>query len=367
MLVDARSDLNAKSRLIVLDMALLSGPDTQDEFCAALLNTLKQDGVVRIKNHGNPSETIYSLFDWVSDTIAPEKMEAPAYDSKLSVTNCSTYHMTTDGSKVFHYQRLQLCWSEKRCQPQFSPQNPGHQGECDQLVNEKLRVIAVPKETYGIGGPSDDLVSNVWIDESSLPGFQRFMEDFYKQAFETELHILCALAKGLGVSASHLQSLHSRAENMCRLVHYPATHAAAFKDGTATRIAAHTDFGTITMLFQDSTGGLQVEDPTDTGIFHDVESASPTDLVLNNGDSLQRLTNDTFRAASHRVTLPPSIRGANDNETIPERYSVAYLVKLNRDASLLPLKEFVKEAMPCRYDYITYREWNNLRYRNLYT
>lgn len=223
----------------------------------------------------------------------------------------------------------------------------------------------MPKETYDIGGASDDLVSNVWINESTLPGFRRFMEDFYDQAFETELHILFALARGLGISASHLQSLHSRAENMCRLLHYPATPAAAFKDGRATRIAAHTDFGTITMLFQDSTGGLQVEDPTAPGIFHDVESASPTDLVLNIGDSLQRLTNDTFRAASHRVTLPPL--GADDDETIPERYSVAYLVKPNRDASLLPLKEFVTEATPCRYDDITYWEWNNLRYRNLYT
>lgn len=67
------------SRLTVLDMALLFSPDTQDEFCTAMLNTLKQDGVVRIKNHGIASETIYSLFDWVSDTIAFRRMEATAY------------------------------------------------------------------------------------------------------------------------------------------------------------------------------------------------------------------------------------------------------------------------------------------------
>ncbi|KFZ00153.1 hypothetical protein V498_00260 [Pseudogymnoascus sp. VKM F-4517 (FW-2822)] len=80
-----------------------------------------------------------------------------------------------------------------------------------------------------------------------------------------------------------------------------------------------------------------------------------------------RLTNDTFRAACHRVTFPPTIKGDNDDEMLPERYSVAYFAKATYNDSLLPLKGIITEATPCRYkEDITAWEWNNLRIGNLY-
>ena len=218
-----------------------------------------------------------------------------------------------------------------------------------------------------MGASSDPLISNIWVKEDILPGFRSFMETFYTQAFKTELHIISAISEALGISESHLQSLHSRAENEFRILHYPAIPVSMLTGGTATRIAEHTDFGTITMLFQDSTGGLQVEDQTQSGIFHDVESSFPTDIILNIGDSLQRLTNDSFRAACHRVTFPPTIKRTNADEIIPERFSVAYFAKPNRDASLVPLKEFITDATPSNYKNITAWEWNNLRISKLYS
>lgn len=192
------------------------------------------------------------------------------------------------------------------------------------------------------------------------------MEAFYDKAFKTELHILSALAIALGVSEEHLRSLHDKAENEFRILHYPAIPSSQLSDGSATRIAEHTDFGTITMLFQDSTGGLQVEDQENMGNFNNIESAGPTDIILNIGDSLQRLTNDTFKAACHRVTYPPTIKAGGD-EMIPERYSIAYFAKPNRSASLFPLKEFIDEATPCYYEDITAWEWNNRRIEALFS
>lgn len=191
------------------------------------------------------------------------------------------------------------------------------------------------------------------------------MENFYDKAFKAELDILTALAIALGVDEQHLRSIHNRAENEFRILHYPAIPASDLSDGTATRIGEHTDFGTITLLFQDAVGGLQVEDQENLGTFRDIESASPTDMILNIGDSLQRLTNDTFKAATHRVTYPPSIK-AGDERILPERYSVAYFAKPNRQASLLPLKEFITEATPCHYDDVTAWEWNNARIAALF-
>lgn len=226
------------------------------------------------------------------------------------------------------------------------------------------------KETVDMGSATDNLVSNLWLEESILPGYRSTMESFYNKAFETEMHILSALAIALGLKdKDHFLSMHNRAENEFRILHYPDIPASELRDGSgATRIAEHTDFGTITMLFQDSTGGLQVEDQVELGTFRDVESEAATDIILNIGDSLQRLTNDTFMAACHRVTYPPTVDvDGSGEEKIPERYSIAYFAKPNRSASLAPLREFVSEERPCRYDDVTAWEWNNLRIQALYS
>lgn len=89
------------------------------------------------------------------------------------------------------------------------------------------------------------------------------MKEFYKKALTLEQQLLSALAIALGVSEEYMRSLHNRAEIEFRILHYPAIDASRLADGKSTRIAEHTDFGTITMLIQDSVGGLQVEDQTE--------------------------------------------------------------------------------------------------------
>lgn len=227
-------------------------------------------------------------------------------------------------------------------------------------------ILSKRQETLDIGSAQDALVDNIWVPEEILPGFRSFMEKFYDACFKVELEILAALAKALDIPEDQLQALHNKAENEFRLLHYPAINASELADGTATRIAEHTDFGTITMLFQDSTGGLQVEDQQQLGTFHGIESADKTEIILNIGDSLQRLTNDTFRAACHRVTYPPTVKVGSD-EVIPERFSIAYFAKPNRTASLFPFKKFITPATPCRYDDITAWDYNNLRIAKLFS
>jgi isopenicillin N synthase-like dioxygenase len=89
------------------------------------------------------------------------------------------------------------------------------------------------------------------VDDAFQPTFTTFFEAGYR----TELTILKALSIGLGLPEQTLGQLHADQTNELRITHYPAVARGDFVH--STRIAAHTDFGTITLLFQDAVGGLR--------------------------------------------------------------------------------------------------------------
>lgn len=85
--------------------------------------------------------------------------------------------------------------------------------------------------------------------------FQPTFTSFFSVCYGAQLAILDAISIGLGLPAQTLGQLHVDQSNELRLTHYPAVERDDFTH--STRIAAHTDFGTITLLFQDSVGGLR--------------------------------------------------------------------------------------------------------------
>ena len=183
------------------------------------------------------------------------------------------------------------------------------------------------------------------------------MEPLFDRFSLMHKQILQALEQGLGLPDSRIQSLCTRDEAELRLTHYPPIEVSRLKEGKTTRIAEHTDFGTVTLLFQDSTGGLEVEDQQEEGRFLPVESARTTDMIVNIGDTLQRWTNDKLRSVNHRVTIPAEMK---DLETgwIPARYSIAYFGKPNRDVSMRHFAEFSGDGCSRNAEDITAWEYN---------
>lgn len=121
----------------------------------------------------------------------------------------------------------------------------------------------------------------------------------------------------------------------------------------ARRISEHTDFGTVTLLFQDSTGGLEIEDQGMPGRYFAVPCKSPTEMIVNIGDCLQRWTNDRFCSTSHRVVLP-----SNENAWVQDRYSIAYFGKPNRSQPVGTLRELLRDGENPRYEGITAWDYN---------
>ncbi|MEU4033377.1 isopenicillin N synthase family dioxygenase [Streptomyces collinus] len=106
-----------------------------------------------------------------------------------------------------------------------------------------------------------------------------------------------------------------------KLVRYPGSAG----DGTDQGVGAHKDYGFLTLLLQDTVGGLQVQ--RDDHRFHDVPPLDGA-FVVNLGELLEVATNGYLIATNHRVVSPP---GAT------ERFSVPFFYNPRLDARVEPL------------------------------
>ncbi|MGW4562149.1 isopenicillin N synthase family dioxygenase [Streptomyces sp. NPDC004561] len=106
-----------------------------------------------------------------------------------------------------------------------------------------------------------------------------------------------------------------------KLVRYPGSAG----DGTDQGVGAHKDYGFLTLLLQDTVGGLQVQ--REDGRFHEVPPIENA-FVVNLGELLEVATNGYLLATNHRVVSPP---GAT------ERFSVPFFYNPRLDAKVEPL------------------------------
>lgn len=110
------------------------------------------------------------------------------------------------------------------------------------------------------------------------------MTDFYWQLHKTSQTILSAMALGLGLSdENYFLPTHPGHNNQLRLLHYPPVPAAALEGPAMTRMPAHSDWPTMTMLFQDDCGGLQIENPHKPGDFINIPPLNkhPNAIIIN--------------------------------------------------------------------------------------
>ncbi|KAK4934986.1 hypothetical protein LTR10_023874 [Elasticomyces elasticus] len=215
------------------------------------------------------------------------------------------------------------------------------------------------KESYDLGPKHDDLYPNLWPPETTLQGFRSFMEEFFDKLYSVQVSLLGVLEDGIKVPRGTFCSMHSKAQNELRLLHYPDVKTGILRDPRkAVRFGDHTDFGTITILFQDPAGGLEFQ--STTSAWQEVLSG-PTDAVVMFGDTFQRWTNGKLRAGPHRVRAP-----SQAGDFTGERYAIAYFCKANRDQSVGVLPEFKSYTEESKYANIKAEEYNQTRMQGLY-
>jgi isopenicillin N synthase-like dioxygenase len=135
--------------------------------------------------------------------------------------------------------------------------------------------------------------------------------------------LMRAIAVGLGLAPRWFeQHLTGNPTQLFRIFHYPALDDNDTSEEWG--VGEHTDYGLLTLLAQDASGGLEVRTPD--GSWMEVP-AEPGVIVCNIGDMLDKLTEGRYRSTPHRVR----------NTSGTSRLSFPYFFDPSWDATVTPL------------------------------
>jgi len=136
---------------------------------------------------------------------------------------------------------------------------------------------------------------NQWPQQ--LPQFQDALTAYFHEIATCGEGLLRAVAASLGVDADFFADKYDKPLQRTQCVYYPP-HPADSKD-EVFGVAPHTDYGCVTLLWQDDVGGLEVQDRSGAWV---QATPIPDTLVVNIGDLLARWSNDRYLSNQHRVT-----------------------------------------------------------------
>lgn len=127
-------------------------------------------------------------------------------------------------------------------------------------------------------------------------GFQARVQAYYSAAITLCRALLGHIAEAAGREAGYFDSRFTRPMALLRGNYYPARPDWAGEKDFG--IAAHTDYGCLTLLTGDGTAGLEVLGAD--GGWHAVDLA-PGDFVINFGEMLEMWSGGRVKATLHRV------------------------------------------------------------------
>jgi len=165
------------------------------------------------------------------------------------------------------------------------------------------------KEGFMMGVGDNELVRSIkWPAE--MPELRQRLEDYDGHMRTLGRHLMRCVALSLELPEGYFDDGFDRPSCSVRLLHYAPRPADALPNQIGA--GAHTDWGAITMLYQDDVGGLEVKGAAEDEWIR--ATPIPGTFVINLGDMIRRWTNDTYRSTLHRVVTGTASR---------DRYSIA--------------------------------------------
>lgn len=175
------------------------------------------------------------------------------------------------------------------------------------------------------------------IESDQLPAFFSqgdhldLIRSFFRQSYDLCMKLLTYLARCFSIDENYFTDRHQfdlPSGNTLRLLHYPAVD---HESEESIRAGAHSDYGSLTLLFQhDQKSGLQVLDRAND-VWYPVQPFDEM-IVVNFGDAIEYWSNGFIKSTVHRVIMPKVESGKNN-----ERYTIAFFCHPNDSALLTPI------------------------------
>ena len=179
--------------------------------------------------------------------------------------------------------------------------------------------------------------------------------DGFREAVENYLDALTALghclmegvALSLGLPRDYFAARYTGDPLILfRIFHYPPRQCAdAVSAGNAWGVGEHTDYGLLTILWQDELGGLQVKSPAGWCEAPPISGS----FVCNLGDMLDRMTGGRYRSTPHRVRN----RGRRGRLSMPFFFDPAYRAAVRPVDATWPVDEDAGK----RWDGMSVHQW----------
>ncbi|NER84088.1 MAG: isopenicillin N synthase family oxygenase [Leptolyngbya sp. SIO1D8] len=306
-------DTSADIPLIDFAPFLTGDRQSQQQVAQAIFQACHKVGFLYLKNHGIPQTAIDRTFE----------------------ESCTFFALPLA-------MKQQVAWSS-------ASSNQGYVGTERERLDETRPGDL--KEAFNIGKaltedsrPDAKSAFNIW--PSDCPEFRHTISTFFDQCTVAAESLFRAFAIALSMPADYFVTCHQNHEYTLRLLHYPPLTSPP-KLGQL-RAGTHSDYGTLTLLFQDDVGGLEVLNTQGNWI---TAPTIPGAILVNTGDLTQRWSNDVFRSTQHRVALPQGEKVHCD------RYSIAFFCEPDADTSIVCLPSCHSQENPPKYLPVNARDY----------
>ena len=310
--------------VIDLAQALQPGGARRAVVADELRQAAMSSGFFYVRHHGVAAEQVARQFDLARRLFEVPQATRTALDMKRSPT-------------MRGYENLGAQTLDAGARPDVK-----ESFYCGMAYPDDHPYVVAGYQTYG---------HNQWPPE--LPDAPAICEAYIRTMLALSRQLMQLLALSLKLPEDYFDGTSESPMLTLRMLRYPPHPADA--DERTFGAGAHTDWGALTILAQDSHGGLEVQMPDGTWV-----EATPHEgcFVVNLGDMIPRWTNGLYHSNPHRVR--------NRHSGGAPRYSIPFFYEPDYFAVIEPVPGTVAPGETPRFETCTAGEHLKEMYRRSY-
>ncbi|KAH9901972.1 hypothetical protein F4778DRAFT_134779 [Xylariomycetidae sp. FL2044] len=318
----------------IIDLTPMFSSDISErrKVASTIRSAAVNNGFFYIKNHGIPTETIGRCKKQVINFMKqPQEMK-----DWLDWRKCSKFFNGYMAKRTGIISPSEGTDVRESLSFRYSPElDPDHPMEISQVPDEVRPWIR-----------GEDFV---WERTAHLPDFKEELLAYWKNCLTLARRLIRIFALSLDLDENYWDDKVTHPGADAVFNYYPPKSEVPSGE-KSINLGSHTDLQLFTLLWQDEVGGLQVL--TKEGQWIKAPPIEGT-LVVNIGDFMMRLCNDTYKSTVHRVT----------NESKLERVSMPFFFGLNFNCVEGVVPTLVSETNPAKYEPMSCGDWCQKRFK----